>query len=71
MFETAYGNIHLTPERYQEFLNIVSKHTTALMLELKEHKIVPVLLALEKTDIYELDELKNRDKLRQLHNKVL
>lgn len=71
MFETTYGNIHLTPERYQEFLNIVSKHTKALMLELKEHKIAPVLLALEKTDIYELEELKNRDKLRQLHNKVL
>lgn len=69
MFETAYGNIHLTPERYQEFLNIVSKHTTALMLELKEHKIAPVLLALEKTDIYELDELKNRDEFQRLNNK--
>lgn len=57
MFETAYGNIHLTPERYQEFLNIVQKHTTALMLELKKHKIVPVCLSLAKTSIYELEEL--------------
>lgn len=63
-FKTPYGNIHLTLERYEEFLAIVSKHTTALMFELKEHKIAPVILALEKTDIYELDELKKRDELR-------
>ena len=70
-FKTPYGNIHLTPERYEEFLVIVSKHTTALMLELKEHKIVPIIVALEKTSIYELDELKKLEELRQLSNKEL
>jgi hypothetical protein len=68
-FKTPYGNIHLAPERYEEFLAIVSKHTTALILELKKHKIAPVVVALEKTDIYELDELKKMDELRQLNNK--
>ncbi|MDE5888438.1 MAG: hypothetical protein K2H20_00285 [Bacilli bacterium] len=55
--KTNYGNIHLTPERYQEFLCIVNKHTTNLMLELKEHEIIPVCIALQPTSVFELKEI--------------
>lgn len=63
-FETPYGTVHLTQERYKEFLSIVNKHTTALLLELKEHKIVPSFIALQKTSIRELDDIMQQDKLR-------
>lgn len=67
--ETAYGKIYLSDERYKEFLQIVDKHTHALIQELLEHKIAPRIIALEKTSIYELDELKESDESHQLSNK--
>lgn len=67
--ETAYGQVYLSDERYEEFIKIVGKHTTALMTELLEHKIAPTFLSLEKTSIYELDDLKELDRQRQLNRK--
>lgn len=67
-FESAYGTIHLTPERYQEFLDIVNKHTYALMIELKERGIALGHLSLEKTSVWELEELREKDRLQQLSN---
>ncbi len=60
--ENAYGKIYLSEERNKEFISIVSKHTTALLLELKEHRIIPSHISLEKTTVRELDYYLNLQK---------
>lgn len=55
MIENAYGKLYLTEDRAKEFMNIVSKHHRALLLELKEHNIIPSHISLEKTVVRELD----------------
>lgn len=54
--ENAYGKMYLSEERAKEFAEIVIKHIHSLFLDLKEHKIVPSHLSLEKTIIRELDD---------------
>ena len=65
----SYGRCHLSKERTQQFINIVDKHHKALLLELREHKIIPAFIALEKTTVWELDDIIEMDRLRRLNNK--
>ena len=55
MIETAYGKMYLSEERIKEFIEIVNKHRKALFLELRQHRIIPSHISLEKTVVRELD----------------
>lgn len=58
--ENAYGTLYLTQKRADEYIEIVSKHTMNMLLELKEHKLIPSFISLEKTVVRELDYYNNK-----------
>lgn len=53
--ENEYGTLFLSEKRAKEYIDIVDKHILSLLLELKEHKIIPNYIKLEKTSVYEYD----------------
>ena len=54
--ESDYGELYLTQRRAKEFSNIVQKHIHNMFFELREHKIIPSHLMLEKMTVRELDD---------------
>ena len=53
--ENAYGKMYLSEERAKEYIEIVSKYLKDMMIELKEHKLIPSVVSLCKTTVRELD----------------
>lgn len=68
MIENAYGKLYLSEDRAKEFMEIVSKHHRALLIELREHKLVPNYIRLEKVSVYEYADIIRRDELKKLNN---
>ena len=58
--ENAYRKMYLSEERIKEYLEIVSKYLREMMIELKEHKLTPCVVALKKTSVYEYDDIKEK-----------
>jgi len=67
--ENAYGKLYLSEERASEYINIVSKHLRSMMIELKEHKIIPCVVSLGKTTVREYDDVIKLAELKQYQNK--
>ena len=71
MIENAYGKLYLSDERAKEFGNIVNKHIQNMFFELREHKLIPSHLSLEKTIVRELDDynVTQQERYQQYLNK--
>lgn len=61
--------VFLSEERKKEFQALESKHMLNLARDCNRHGFAPVAFGLRYLAIYEMDELKKRDELRQLKNK--
>lgn len=57
--ENAYGKCYLSEDRIKEMMNIANKHLRNMMLELKEHEIIPGHVSLDRTTYRELEFYKN------------
>lgn len=74
MIENEYGKLYLSEERAKEYIDIVTKHHLAMMDELKEKGIIPSVVRLEKTTVWEYEDIKRIDEERQskkLNNKSI
>ena len=58
--ENEYGKMYLSEERAKEYMEIVSKYLREMLIELKEHKLIPCVVALKKTSVYECDDIKEK-----------
>lgn len=67
MIENEYGKLYLSEERAKEYIDIVSNHLHNMMIELKEHKIIPIVVSIDKTSVFEYDEIIRRGEERVLN----